>query len=53
VRAIVVHLVERTSRDLVIETIDGQPASGSQYLDAFVAAGMRRGTTGLRYYRRV
>src|SRR6185437_8339168 len=49
VRALVAHLTARTSRDLVVETIDGQPASGSQYLDAFLAAGLRRGTTGLRY----
>jgi hypothetical protein len=36
-----------------VETIDGQPASGSAYLEAFRAAGFKRGTTGLRYYRKV
>ena len=49
--ALVAHLLERTTRDLTIETIDGVPASGSSRLDAFSAAGFRRGTTGVRYYR--
>jgi ATP-dependent Lhr-like helicase len=53
VRATIAHISQRTSRDLTIETIDGQPASGSHYLDAFTAAGLKRGTTGLRYYRRI
>jgi len=48
--ALVAHLSTRTSRDIVVETIDGQPASGSRYLDAFRSAGFRRGTTGLRFY---
>ena len=51
VQALAEHLLARTTRDLVIETIDGAPASGSARLDAFAAAGFRRGTTGLRYYR--
>jgi ATP-dependent Lhr-like helicase len=51
-RALVTHLSARTSRDVTIETIDGRPASGSEYLDAFATAGFRRGTSGLRYYRK-
>ena len=49
--ALVAYLLERADKDLIVETIDGQPASGSPLLDAFRAAGFRRGTTGLRYYR--
>jgi ATP-dependent Lhr-like helicase len=49
--AIAEHLLARTTKDLIVETIDGVPASGSAWRDAFVAAGFRRGTTGLRYYR--
>jgi ATP-dependent Lhr-like helicase len=49
---LVAHLAERTTRDITVETIDGQPASGSGHLDAFRAAGFRRGTVGLRYYRK-
>ena len=51
--ALVAHLGEQTASDLTVETIDGQPASGSAHLDAFRAAGFRRGTVGLRYYRTV
>jgi hypothetical protein len=50
-RALVDHLVSRSPRDVIVETIDGVPASGSPLLDAFTAAGFRRGTTGLRFYR--
>lgn len=50
--ALAEHLRARTSRDLTIETIDGVPASGAARLDAFRAAGFKRGTTGLRYYRK-
>ena len=49
--ALVAHLSDQTTRDLVVETIDGQPASGSMHLESFRAAGFRRGTVGLRYYR--
>jgi len=49
--ALVAYLGDQTARDLTVETIDGQPASGSAFLDAFRAAGFRRGTVGLRYYR--
>jgi ATP-dependent Lhr-like helicase len=50
-RALVDHMLARTTRDFIIETIDGVPASGSPKLEAFVQAGFRRGTTGLRFYR--
>ncbi len=53
VRAVIAHLSAQLGRDIAIETIDGHPASGSRYLDAFLAAGLKRGSTGLRYYRRV
>lgn len=50
--ALVEHLLARSSRDLTIETIDGVPASGAARLDAFRTAGFKRGTTGLRFYRK-
>jgi hypothetical protein len=50
--AVAEYLLQRTARDLIVETIDGVPASGSARLDAFRAAGFRRGTTGLRFYRK-
>jgi ATP-dependent Lhr-like helicase len=53
VNAFAAHLLSRVKRDLAVETINGQPAGGSRYLDAFVAAGFRRATSGLRYYRSV
>lgn len=53
VQALISHLVRLASKDVVVETIDGQPASGSEYVDAFQAAGLRRGTAGLRFYRKV
>ncbi|MEO6878320.1 MAG: hypothetical protein ABI205_07560, partial [Gemmatimonadaceae bacterium] len=53
VRAVIAHLSAQLGRDITVETIDGQPASGSRYLDAFLGAGLKRGSTGLRYYRRV
>jgi ATP-dependent Lhr-like helicase len=52
-RALIGHLVEHVRGDVSIETIDGQPASGSAYLNAFLEADLKRGTAGLRYYRRV
>jgi ATP-dependent Lhr-like helicase len=51
--ALASHLSARTSRDVVVETIDGQPASGSRHADAFRAAGFKRGTTGLRFYQKL
>jgi ATP-dependent Lhr-like helicase len=50
-QALVAHLSARTKRDIIVETIDGQPASGSRYAEAFRLAGFRRGTSGLRYYQ--
>jgi ATP-dependent Lhr-like helicase len=52
-RALLAHGEQESRRDVNVETIDGQPASGSAYLEAFRAAGFKRGTTGLRYYRKV
>jgi ATP-dependent Lhr-like helicase len=52
VEAIVAVLLRRTKRDISIETIDGEAASASRYVEAFRAAGFNRGTSGLRYYRR-
>jgi ATP-dependent Lhr-like helicase len=51
--ALAAHLSPRVRRDISVETIDGQPATGSMYLDAFQAAGFRRGTGGLRFYRSI
>ncbi|MGH7617408.1 MAG: Lhr family helicase, partial [Gemmatimonadaceae bacterium] len=53
VRALVGKLLQRASGDLMVETINGQPAGASVHLDAFAAAGFKRGTSGLRYYRSV
>lgn len=50
-QALVAHLSARTKRDIVVETIDGQPATGSRSAEAFRLAGFRRGTAGLRYYQ--
>ena len=50
--ALATYIGERTSRDLNVETIDGQPARGSRYLEAFRAAGFKRGTSGLRFYHK-
>ena len=52
VAALVEHLTKSEARDIRVETIDGTPASGAARLDAFLAAGFRRGTAGLRFYRR-
>ena len=46
------HLSARIRRDVVLETIDGQPAATSPHAQAFAAAGFRRGTTELRLLRR-
>lgn len=51
--ALASHLAPRSTRDVTVETIDGRPATGSPYLDAFAAAGFKRGTKGLRFYRKV
>ncbi len=49
--ALVFHLSARMRRDLVLETIDGQPAAASPHASAFASAGFRRGTTELRLLR--
>ncbi|HVX39373.1 MAG TPA: hypothetical protein VHB25_07335, partial [Gemmatimonadaceae bacterium] len=50
-KVLVSHLAERSSRDLILETIDGEPATASRHAQSFVDAGYRHGTGGLRYYR--
>ena len=50
--ALVAYIDARSGNDLVVETIDGHPASGSRHVDALLLAGFRRGTVGLRHYRR-
>jgi ATP-dependent Lhr-like helicase len=49
--ALVRHLSSRLRRDLVLETIDGQPSAASPHATAFEKAGFRRGRTDLRYLR--
>src|SRR5262249_20134664 len=49
--AFVHHFYARTRRDLVLETIDGQPAATSSHAGVFASAGFRRGTTELRLLR--
>ena len=49
--ALAAYLLARTTRDVTIETINGQLASSSAYVDAFRTAGFRPGMSGLRYYR--
>lgn len=53
VATLVAHLSSHSDRDVTVETIDGQPAGGSRYVDAFRAAGLKRGTTGLRFYQKL
>jgi ATP-dependent helicase Lhr and Lhr-like helicase len=49
--ALVRHVTPRLRRDLVLETIDGQPAATSRHAPAFATAGFRRGTAELRLLR--
>jgi ATP-dependent Lhr-like helicase len=51
IKALLPRLLDQSDRDIVVETIDGQPASGSRFIDVFRDSGFRRGTVGLRYYR--
>jgi ATP-dependent helicase Lhr and Lhr-like helicase len=37
-------------RDIVVETINGEPAVASRFVPSFLAAGFRRQPGGLRYY---
>lgn len=50
-KSLVRHLARRIRRDLVLETIDGEPATTSRHAAPFVAAGFRRGASGLRLLR--
>jgi ATP-dependent Lhr-like helicase len=50
-QALVKHLSSRLRRDLVLETIDGQPSAASPHAAAFEKAGFRRGRTDMRYLR--
>jgi len=50
VRALVKRVAVRRSHDVVVETINGSSATTSPHADAFVAAGLRLTTAGLRYY---
>jgi ATP-dependent Lhr-like helicase len=49
--ALVRHLATRVRHDLVLETIDGQPAATSPHANAFASAGFRRGANELRFLR--
>jgi ATP-dependent Lhr-like helicase len=50
VRALLEHVSARRARDIVVETIGGMSAPAHALAPAFVAAGLRLTTTGLRYY---
>jgi ATP-dependent Lhr-like helicase len=50
VRALVTRVAARRSRDIVVETIDGANAATSPHAPAFIGAGLRLTTAGLRYY---
>jgi hypothetical protein len=52
-RAVAEHLAARTARDLTVETIDGRAAALSGFADSFIAAGFKRSSGGLRFYRAV
>jgi ATP-dependent Lhr-like helicase len=48
--ALLNHITSRRSRDLTIETIDGDRATNSEHLRAFLDAGLRLTPAGLCYY---
>lgn len=50
VRELIKHIATRRSRDVVVETIDGESAATSPHVEVFKAAGLRLTTAGLRYY---
>jgi ATP-dependent Lhr-like helicase len=50
VRALVRHITARRTRDVIVETIDGESATTSHKSNAFIAAGLHLTTAGLRYY---
>ncbi|HEU4996471.1 MAG TPA: DEAD/DEAH box helicase [Gemmatimonadaceae bacterium] len=49
-RALVSHISSRRRRDILVETIDGADANLSPHAAAFISAGLRLTSTGLRYY---
>ena len=49
-RALIDYLAARRNRDIIVETIDGRKAATSPWSPAFVDAGLRLTTRGLRYY---
>jgi ATP-dependent Lhr-like helicase len=49
-RELVQHVAARRSRDIVVETINGEAASTSPIAPVFVQVGLRLTTAGLRYY---
>ena len=53
VQALIGHLVRLASKTSWWRRSTGSPRAGAQYVDAFQAAGLRRGTAGLRFYRKV
>ena len=50
VTALLTHISDRRPKDMVVETINGEPAATSPHAQAFVDAGLRLTTAGLRYY---
>ena len=50
VRALVEHVSTRRSRDITVETINGDNAATSPLSPTFQAAGLRLTTAGLRHY---
>ena len=51
VRALIARIESRRARDIVVESIDHQPASTSAHATAFVGAGLRLTPSGLRRYK--
>jgi ATP-dependent Lhr-like helicase len=49
-RALIAHVTARRPRDLTVEQINGENGATSRYAQAFVDAGLRLTTAGLRYY---
>jgi len=50
VRALMAHVAAHRRRDVLVERIDGVNAATSAHARAFMDAGLRRTTTGLRFY---
>jgi ATP-dependent Lhr-like helicase len=50
IRTLIEHVAARRPRDIVVETINSQSAATSPLAPAFIAAGLRLTTAGLRYY---